>query len=97
MSHDLVIWDTNVYVHHGHGQLRRQRLFSAVVLQELRFSEILGRGSSGRIEWRIDQDPELIQAAAAWRRYEGRQRGAWRKLTRMTSDEPSSRTGSQLL
>ena len=33
-----------------------------------RFSEILARGSTGRIEWRISQDPELLRAAESWRK-----------------------------
>jgi hypothetical protein len=28
---------------------------------EARFSEILVRGSSGRMEWQLDQDPELLR------------------------------------
>jgi hypothetical protein len=40
---------------------------AALDLSTLCFSEILARGSNGRIEWRIDQDPELLRAARAWR------------------------------
>lgn len=42
-----------------------------------RFSEILVRGSTGRAEWVVDQDPELLRAVAfLHKRWEKRQREA---------------------
>lgn len=46
---------------------------------KLRFSEILVRSSTGRAEWRMDQDPELLRAIEfLQRRWEKRQRESGR-------------------
>jgi hypothetical protein len=34
----------------------------------VRFSEILVRGSTGRMEWLVDQDPEILKATEPWRK-----------------------------
>jgi hypothetical protein len=42
----------------------------------VRFCEILARGSTGRIEWRIDQNPAMRKATEYWRKKKSQQREA---------------------
>ncbi len=47
---------------------QRAAIDAARARSELRFSEILVRGSTGRMEWQLEQDPELRRILDALRR-----------------------------
>jgi hypothetical protein len=45
---------------------QRDAIDAALDRSQVRFSEILARGSTGRIEWRIDQNPALLELTEYW-------------------------------
>jgi hypothetical protein len=55
---------------------QRDALEEAHERSAVRFCEILARGSTGRIEWRIDQNPAMRKATEYWRKKKSQQREA---------------------
>lgn len=45
---------------------QRDAIDAALDRSQVQFSEILARGSTGRIEWRIDQNPALLELTEYW-------------------------------
>jgi hypothetical protein len=45
---------------------QRHAIDAALDRSQAQFSEILARGSTGRIEWRIDQNPALLELTEYW-------------------------------